>query len=131
VVVTVLFDDDSVVAGTAAAPVVAAEDETDEVVSSSEDRVVALAVGDVVTVGLAEVVATPERIVNPLTNPTSATRLPTSVALRARAAGCRLCRLRAALVVSMPKTISHRPGHALRPAWELSENRRLSYPDAR
>jgi hypothetical protein len=114
VVVTVLLDDDCVVAGTAA---VAAEEESIVALeSSSEVWVVALAVGDVVTVGVAVVVAAPERIVKPLTSPTSATRLPASVALRARAAGCRLRRLRTALVVFMLKTISHRPGHALRPA---------------
>lgn len=130
-VVTVLLDDGAVVAGTAAAPVVVVEEGSVMLELSSDVWVVALAVGDAVTVGVAVVVAAPERIVNPLTNPTSATRLPVSVALRARAAGWRLRRLCGALVVSMPKTISHRPGHALRPAWELSENRRLSYPDAR
>jgi hypothetical protein len=129
VVVTVLLDD-CVAAGTAAV-VVVAEESVVMLEPSSEVWAVALAVGDAVIVGVAIVVAAPDRIVNPPTNPTSATRLPVSVALRARAAGWRLRRLCGALVVSMPKTIPHRPGHALRPAWELSENRRLSYPDAR
>jgi translation initiation factor 6 (eIF-6) len=103
VVVTVLLDDAEVVAGTAAVAVVVLEDEAVVVLeSAAEVWVVTLAVGDVVTVGPAVVVAAPERIVNPLTNPTSATTLPTSVALRARAAGC-LRRLRTPRVVFMPR----------------------------
>jgi hypothetical protein len=97
----VLLDEGVVVAGTAA--VVVCEESVVMLESSPNVSVVALAVGDVVTVVAAVVVVAPERIVNPLTNPTSATRLPASVALRARTAGWRLRRLRAALVVSMPR----------------------------
>jgi len=73
----------------------------------------AVAAGVAVAAGLAVVVAPPERIVNPLTSPTSATRLPASVTLRARAAGCRLRGLRFLCVVSMGKTFPHRPCRAL------------------
>jgi hypothetical protein len=77
------------------------------------DVTAAVATGVAVVAGLAVVVAPPERIVNPLTSPTSATRLPASVALRARAAGCRLRGLRFLCVVSMGKTFPHRPCRAL------------------
>jgi hypothetical protein len=69
-----------------------------------DDDVVATAVGEAVTAGLAVAVAgVLDLSVKPLTSPTSAARLPTSVALRARAAGCRLRGLRRSIVEFMPR----------------------------
>jgi len=82
-------------------------------VESSVEEVVFVAAAAVVAVtpGLAvDVVWTLDRIVKPLTSPTSATRLPASVALRARAAGCRLRGFGRSVVEFMAKTIPHAAG---------------------